>query len=94
LLTRVSPDGACQLSPAPDIMLRSVSAAMCHFQTHAVQQKQHFAQLVALFDRLRALAEHGDGFTIVPRAEAFGSAIHDLAQPLPGTAAIVDPSES
>jgi hypothetical protein len=44
-------------------------------------KKQHFAQLLPLFDRLRALAEHGDGFTIVPRAEAFGSAIHDLAQP-------------
>jgi Na+/H+-dicarboxylate symporter len=50
--------------------------------------------LVALFDRLRSPAEHGDGFTIVSRAEAFGSAIHDLAQPLSGTATIIDPSES
>jgi hypothetical protein len=50
--------------------------------------------LAALFDRLRALAEHGDGFTIVPRAEPFGSTIHDLAQPIPGTATIIDPCES
>jgi hypothetical protein len=47
-------------------------------------KNHHFSQLVALFDRLRALAEHGDGFTIVPRAETFGSAIFDLAQPFSG----------
>jgi hypothetical protein len=50
--------------------------------------------LGALFDRLRLLAENGDGFTIVPRAEAFGCAIHDLAQPFPGTATIIEPSQS
>jgi hypothetical protein len=78
----------------PVIGTKSLSDAKGHFHTHAGSKNQHFAQLVALFDRLRSLAEDGDGFTIVPRAEAFGSAIHDLAQPLPGTAAIVDPSES
>jgi hypothetical protein len=57
-------------------------------------KNQHFAQLVPLSDRLRSLAEDGDGFTIVPRAEAFGNTIHDLAQPILGTATIVDPSES
>jgi hypothetical protein len=36
--------------------------------------------LVALFDRLRPLSEPDDGVTIVPRGEAFGGAVQDLAQ--------------
>ena len=53
-------------------------------------KNQDFAQLVPLFDRLRALAEHGDGFATVPRSEAFGSAIHDLAQPFRSIVPIVE----
>jgi hypothetical protein len=50
--------------------------------------------LVALFDCLRSLPEPGDGVTMVPRAEAFGGAVQDLAQPIPGTVPIIDPHES
>ena len=50
--------------------------------------------LVALFDRLRSLPEPGGGVTIVPRAEAFGGAVQDFTQPLPGTVPIIDPHES
>ncbi len=50
--------------------------------------------LVALFDRLRSLPEPVDGVTIVPRAEAFGGAVQDLAQHIPGTVPIIDPYES
>jgi len=47
---------------------------------------------VALFDRLRSLPESGDGVTIVPRAEAFAGAIQDLAQPIPGSLRIIEPT--
>jgi len=50
--------------------------------------------LVALSDRLRSLPEHGDGVTIVSRAEAFASAVQDLAQSVPGAIPIIDPHES
>ncbi len=50
--------------------------------------------LVALFHRLRSLPEPVDGVTIVPRAEAFGGAVQDLAQHIPGTVPIIDPYES
>src|SRR5216684_7246911 len=47
--------------------------------------------LVAPFDRLRSLPQPVDGVTIVPRAEAFGGAVQDLAQHIPGTVPIIDP---
>ena len=56
-------------------------------------ENQRSAQFVALFDRLRCLPEPGEGVTIVPRAEAFGGAVQDVAQPIPGTVPIIDPHE-
>jgi hypothetical protein len=52
------------------------------------------SMFVALFDRLRSLPKPGDGVTIVPRAEPFGGAVQDLAQPIPGTVPIIDPHKS
>jgi len=52
-------------------------------------KSQHFVQPLK-----RSLLEPGDGVTIVPRAEAFGGTVRDLAQPIPCTAIIIDPSES
>jgi proton glutamate symport protein len=46
--------------------------------------------LVALFDRRPEL---GYGVTIVPRPESFGSAVQDLAQPLPGAGTVIDSHE-
>jgi hypothetical protein len=40
------------------------------------------------------LPEPVDGVTIVPRAEAFGGAVQDLAQHIPGTIPLIDPYES
>jgi hypothetical protein len=56
--------------------------------------KDHHLYRGAPFARLRSLPEPGDGVTIVPRAEAFGGAVQDLAQPIPGTVPIIDPHES
>jgi hypothetical protein len=50
--------------------------------------------LLSSWRYMRALAEHGDGFAIVPRAEAFGDTVHNRAQLIPGTATVIDPSES
>jgi hypothetical protein len=50
--------------------------------------------LVAKSDRLRSPPEPGDGVTIVSRVEAFGSAVQDLAQSVPGAIPIVHPHES
>jgi len=44
--------------------------------------------LLTLFDRLRSQPDPGKDVTTVPRAEACGAAVHDLAQPLPGTITI------
>src|SRR5271170_5277031 len=44
-------------------------------------------------DRLRSLPEPGGGIAIVPREEAFGSAVQDIAQSIPGALRIVDPRE-
>jgi hypothetical protein len=75
--------GAFWTPAASPCMISSLPASKNLRSSRLMQcsKNQHFGQLVPLFDRLRALAEHADGFTIVPRAGAFGSAIHDLAQP-------------
>jgi hypothetical protein len=51
-------------------------------------------KLGGLFDSPQFVSKHGDGVTIVPRAEAFGGAVQDLAQPLSYTVTAVDRHES